>query len=91
MFLNLREVIVNFLFFLFLFLVQRIILLSDVFNEFDYSFIVIVIDTVFNLVIMDKCIEVVQKWLEHLRNAVSNDSFLQNFADNELSYEFDVT
>ena len=61
MFLNLREVIVNFLFFLFLFLVQRIILLSDVFNEFDYSFIVIVIDTVFNLVIMDKCIEVVQK------------------------------
>lgn len=61
MFLNLREVIVNFLFFLFLFLVKRIILLSDVFNEFDYSFIVIVIDTVFNLVIMDKCIEVVQK------------------------------
>jgi hypothetical protein len=81
MFLDLREIIDK-LFFLFLLFVQRIILLSDVFDKFDDSFIVIVIDTVLNLIVMNESIEVVQKWLEHLRDTVFNDSSLHNFADN---------
>lgn len=61
MFLDLREVIVNFLLFLFLLFVQRIILFADVFYKFDDSFIVIVIDTILNLIVMKESIEVIQK------------------------------
>ena len=78
-------------FLLFLFLIKTLILLSDVFNELDDGLIMEIIDAIFDLVIMNKGIVVLEERLKQLRDTVFDSSFFQNFAENKLSDELNVT
>lgn len=75
--------------FLFLFF-ETFVLFSDIFDELNDGFVVEVVDTVLDLLVMDEGIVVLQKGLEKLRNTVLDGSFFENSAEDQFGNEFNV-
>lgn len=88
---HLFEIVDGFLLFFLLLLVQGVVFLADVLDELYNGLIVVIIDTIFNLLVVDEGVEVVQEGLKELRNAVFDNLPLQYFANDELRNEFHVT
>lgn len=75
-----------FLFFFF----KTIVFLTNVFDEFNDSLIVIVINTVFDLFVVDESIVMIQERLEQLRNTIFDGSLFKDSAEDQLCNKLDI-
>ena len=75
----------------FLFFIKRFVFLSNIFNEFDDGFIVIVENAVFNHSLLLEIVVMSQERGQKFFNTVLYDHLLQYFANDQLCQKFDIT
>ncbi len=78
------------LFSLFFFFTNFIVGGSNILNEFYDSFIMEIINTIFDLIVVLESIEMLEERFKKLRNAIFYSFFLENFVNDKFSNEFDV-
>lgn len=78
------------LFSLFFFFTNFIVGGSNIFNEFNDSFIMEIINTIFDLIVVLESIEMLEERFKKLRNAIFYSFFLENFVNDKFSNKFDV-
>jgi hypothetical protein len=78
------------LFSLFLFFTNFIVGGSNILNEFYDSFIMEIINTIFDLIVVLESIEMLEERFKKLRNAIFYSFFLENFVNDKFSNKFDV-
>jgi hypothetical protein len=78
------------LFSLFFFFTNFIVGGSNILNEFYDSFIMEIINTIFDLIVVLESIEMLEERFKKLRNAIFYSFFLENFVNDKFSNKFDV-